>query len=152
MADARYKRDPDYGKPPNWKKLYGEHFPARTDAYSRHARLIAGEILRDPKSPVRRMLIDAGYEPDHWASAIEATVVNLWNARRLLEYRELPKRGKTELIEIIESLIAAIEWECPPIRDGVEVERRTLILERCAREARDKLSSRTPSPSKEPQP
>lgn len=98
MADAadkaKYARDPDYGKPPNWSKLYGEHFPDRTDAYSRHARLIARDILRDPKSPVRRMLIDAGYEPDHWASAIEATVINLWEARRHLEYVALPKRGR----------------------------------------------------------
>jgi hypothetical protein len=89
----RYARDPDYGKPPNWKKLYREHCPERTDPWSRHARMIAEDILRDPKSPVRRMLIDAGYEPDHWASAIEVTVQNLWEARRHLEYVPLPKRN-----------------------------------------------------------
>lgn len=89
----RYARDPNYGKPPNWAKLYREHCPERTDPYSRHARMIAEDILRNPRSPVRRMLIDAGYEPDHWASSIEATVQNLWEARVHLEYVELPKRN-----------------------------------------------------------
>ena len=92
MGHERYKRDPAYGDPPNWTKLYREHCPERTCPGSRHARLIAG-YLRDPKHPVRRMMIDAGYEPDHWASAIESTVESLWEARRHLTYEVLPKRG-----------------------------------------------------------
>lgn len=86
MADDRYKRDPDYGKPPQWGRLYNKHFPHSTDPWSRHAKIISFEILRDPKSPVRQLLIDNGYEPDHWASSIEVTVKNLWEARELLEY------------------------------------------------------------------
>ena len=89
----KYARDPDYGRPPQWRKLYAKHCPRNTDPWSRHARLIAEEILRDPRSPVRRLLIDAGYEPDHWASAIEVTVKNLWEAREHLEYVGLPKRN-----------------------------------------------------------
>jgi hypothetical protein len=89
---ARYARDPAYGKPPNWTRLYREHCPQRTCPASRHVRLIAG-YLRDPKNPVRRAMIDAGYEPDHWASSIECTVESLWEARRHLKYEELPKRG-----------------------------------------------------------
>lgn len=79
--DPRYKRDPDYGKPPAWSKLYDKHCPRDTDGCSRHAKMIAQVILRDPTSPVRRMLIDAGYEPDHWAQSIELTVKSLWEAR-----------------------------------------------------------------------
>jgi hypothetical protein len=36
-------------------------------------------------------------------------------------------------------LIVAIEWECPPIIDGVDVERRARILLRCAKEVRSAL-------------
>ncbi len=78
---GKYARDPDYGKPPRWGKVYGRHFPADTDGCSRHTKLIADQILRDPKSPVRRMLIDAGYEPDHWAQSLELTVTMLWELR-----------------------------------------------------------------------
>lgn len=77
---GKYQRDPEYGKPPNWTKLYREHFPHNTDACSRHVRLIA-EGLRDPKSPTRQLLIDAGYEPDHWAQSIEYTIISLWRNR-----------------------------------------------------------------------
>lgn len=80
-SEERYARDPSYGKPPSWARLYREFFPYFTDPWSRHARLIADEVLRSPKSKVRRLLIDNGYEPDHWASAIEATVKALWTTR-----------------------------------------------------------------------
>lgn len=85
-AKSKYARDPAYGNPPNWSKLYAEHCPERTCPSSRHAKIICEDILRSPSSPVRRMLIDAGYEPDHWASSIEVTVRMLWEARRFLEW------------------------------------------------------------------
>lgn len=90
---GKYARDPDYGKPPNWSKLYREHCPQRTDPWSRHAKIIASDILRNTRSPVRRLLIDAGYEPDHWAESIEVTVKNLWETRVHVEYHELPSVG-----------------------------------------------------------
>lgn len=81
----RYKRDPLYGKPPRWTNLYRKHCPHRTDACSRHVRVLADDVLRDPSSPVRRWLIDNGYEPDHWAESMEATVQMLWEYRELIE-------------------------------------------------------------------
>jgi len=77
----RYKRDPDYGRAMAWGPLYAKHFPHETDPCSRHVRIIAEDILRDVNSPVRRMLIDAGYEPDHWAQSMELTVRELWRER-----------------------------------------------------------------------
>jgi hypothetical protein len=83
-------RDPDYGKPPNWTKLYERHFPHRTDPTSRHARVIAG-ALRDTRSPLRKLLHEAGYEPDHMASALEGTVKMLWEAREKIERLTPPR-------------------------------------------------------------
>lgn len=80
MSD-KYARNPDYGKPPQWGRLYGKHFPRDTDGCSRHVKIIANDILRAPESPVRRLLIDAGYEPDHWAHSMEVTIKLLWEAR-----------------------------------------------------------------------
>lgn len=85
MPNSKYARDKVYGKPPKWGQLYGAFFPEHTDGCSRHAVMIADEILRAPKSPVRRWLIDNGYEPDHWASSIEATVEGLWRERAALK-------------------------------------------------------------------
>lgn len=62
----RYARDPSYPKPPNWAALYRKHCPHNTDGSSRHVKMLA-EDLRDPKSEIRRRLIDDGREPDHWA-------------------------------------------------------------------------------------
>lgn len=90
----RYARDPTYGKPPSWSRLYATHFPLDTDGASRHVKIIAQDILRDPKSPVRRMLIDAGYEPDHWAQSMEIAVQALWKARADLR-RESPNEEPT---------------------------------------------------------
>jgi len=81
---SRYSRDPIYGSPPRWDRLYAQYCPQHTDPWSRHCRIIAEEILRSPKSPVRQWLIDQGYEPDHWASSIEATVKTLWKTRKKL--------------------------------------------------------------------
>jgi hypothetical protein len=92
MQPQKYARDPDYGKPPRWGALYRKHCPRDTDPCSRHAKIIADDILRDPKSLVRRMLIDAGYEPDHWARAIERTVVNLWELRA--KHPSTPREGE----------------------------------------------------------
>lgn len=78
---SKYKRDNDYPKPPKWGKAYQEFFPNFTCPSSRHTKTIC-EALRDPKSPVRRLLIDAGYEPDHWAHSMETTVLCLWQSRK----------------------------------------------------------------------
>lgn len=82
---SKYARDPDYGKPPLWSRLYDKHFPDNTCPSSRHTKSVAQDILRDTRSPVRRMLIDAGYEPDHWARSLEQTVIMLWEARQEIE-------------------------------------------------------------------
>lgn len=82
---SKYARDPDYAKPPQWGRLYRKHWPHNTDPCSRHAKMVCA-MLRDPKHTVRRMLMDSGWEPDHWASSIEATIQNLWEAREHLEY------------------------------------------------------------------
>lgn len=88
MAKSKYSHDPDYAKPPRWADVYRKHCPERTCPMTRHAKLIADQILRDRNSPVRRWLIDNGYEPDHWATAIEGTVIGLWEARQHLEYKD----------------------------------------------------------------
>lgn len=77
----QYKRDPNYGRAMAWGPLYARHFPHDTDPTSRHVKVIAQDILRATDSPVRRMLIDAGYEPDHWAQSMELTVKDLWEER-----------------------------------------------------------------------
>ena len=77
---GKYRRDPDYDKPPRWDRIYARHCPQRTCPVSRHVKVIA-EGLRDVRSPIRRLLIDAGYEPDHWAASMEKTVKALWEAR-----------------------------------------------------------------------
>ena len=81
--DAKYRRDADYGKRPQWGRLYGRHFPKHTDGASRHTVMIADE-LADPKANLRRILIDAGYDPDHWVSSLDATVQALWETRARL--------------------------------------------------------------------
>lgn len=88
MAEKRkrYPRDPAYGKPPNWSKLYRDHFPDFTDPYSRHVAMIA-QAMRDPRSPLRAALVEAGYEPDHYALSMEVTVSGLWKARKRREPR-----------------------------------------------------------------
>jgi hypothetical protein len=78
----RYARDPVYAKPPQWGRLYGKFFPIHTDPTSRHCKVVA-EALRNPSSEVRRWLIDNGYEPDHWATALEGTVKMLWETRAM---------------------------------------------------------------------
>lgn len=77
---ARIPRDPDYALPPRWPALYRRHFPHNTDACSRHVAIVA-QSLRDTSSPLRRLLSEAGYEPDHMASSMEATVKMLWEIR-----------------------------------------------------------------------
>lgn len=39
------------------------------------------------------------------------------------------------LVDALDRLITAIRWECPAISDGIEIEQRLAILERCATEA-----------------
>lgn len=84
MEPKRVPRDPVYGKPPRWGRHYDRHCPHRTDATSRHVKVIA-ESLRDIRSPLRALLDEAGYEPDHMASSLEHTVVMLWQAREDIE-------------------------------------------------------------------
>jgi len=91
----KYKRDRAYPRPKGWGDFYGEFFPKKTCPASRHTYMIC-DWLRDPHSEIRRTLIDAGYEPDHWASSIEVTVECLWKARRHLEWQQgaKNKRGR----------------------------------------------------------
>lgn len=82
--DVTVPRDPHYGKPIRWDRLYNRHCPHRTDPVSRHVALIA-QSLRDVRSPMRRLLDGAGYEPDHMAESLEITVKCLWEAREDIE-------------------------------------------------------------------
>lgn len=79
----KFPRDPIYGRPPRWGRLYAKHFPHNTDGASRHVRLIADD-LRDVRSPLRALLAEAGYEPDHMARSMEVTVKALWETRDTL--------------------------------------------------------------------
>lgn len=90
-ADQRYAHDPDYPKPPRWSRVYDKHCPQHTDGASRHAKMLA-EWLRDPKSELRRFLVDGGWEPDHWASNLETTVKALWEARAEIDRLKGPER------------------------------------------------------------
>lgn len=80
----RYPRDPAYGNPPRWSRLYDRYFPNHTDGASRHTKCIA-EMMRNPLSPFRALIVEAGYEPDHMASSMEVTVQMLWKARAEIE-------------------------------------------------------------------
>jgi hypothetical protein len=78
-----------YGKKPRWGALYRKHFPDHTDGASRHVKCIS-EQLRDKKDPLRKLLMDAGYEPDHMARSMETTVIALWTLRD--EHQPQPER------------------------------------------------------------
>lgn len=78
---SRYSRDPFLPRPPRWGRIYDHHFPNDTDSASRHVKVIA-QRLRDTRDPLRRLLIDAGYQPDHMAASMETTVKALWALRR----------------------------------------------------------------------
>lgn len=86
MTKKRIPRDPEYGKPPRWGRLYAKYFPMHTDPFSRHVGMIS-ERLRDTSSDLRRVLYDAGYEPDHMARSMEITVEMLWKTRHASERR-----------------------------------------------------------------
>jgi hypothetical protein len=77
---SRYARDPQYGKPPRWDRVYAKYCPEHTDGQSRHVKTLA-VYLRDTGNPIRRLLADAGMEPDHIARSMENTVLALWQAR-----------------------------------------------------------------------
>ena len=77
-------RDPLFPKRIRWGRLYDRHFPDRTDPTSRHVKVIS-EDLRDLHSPLRKVVAEAGYEPDHMANSMELTVKMLWEAREKLE-------------------------------------------------------------------
>ncbi len=76
---VKVPRDPAYGKPPRWGRLYDKHFPHNTDGASRHVKCFA-EQLRDVRGPVRALIAEH-QEPDHIASSMEVTVRMLWEAR-----------------------------------------------------------------------
>ena len=63
---------------------------AKTCPISRHAAMIANALRHKGKGGYGRVLRDAGYDVEHMAGSIEATVVALWEARRFLEWQELP--------------------------------------------------------------
>ena len=76
----KYARDKSYPPPLKWGSLYGKYFPVHTDSRSRHVKVIS-QSLRDLRSPLRKHLVDLGYEPDHLASSMEETVKMLWDLR-----------------------------------------------------------------------
>jgi len=84
------QRDDAYPKPLRWARLYKRHFPHRTDPMSRHVKVIS-ESMRRLRSPLRAAL--DGYEPDHMAASLEATVKMLWDAREEIE-RLKAKQGR----------------------------------------------------------
>jgi hypothetical protein len=86
----KYRRDRSYPRPEGWNDMDAW---AKTCPASRHTSMIA-DSLRDYRSPMRRTLIDAGFEPDHLASSIEWTVKSLWEARKHLEWQRGPDDAK----------------------------------------------------------
>ena len=66
---------------PNWSRVYGRYFPDFTCPASRHVKTIS-EGMRG-KGQMRDAL--AGFEPTNMAEALEVTVINLWEARKLLD-------------------------------------------------------------------
>jgi hypothetical protein len=88
-VNKRYARNVrDYPRPVNWRRLPDGGYP-KTCPASRHAAMVC-DSFRDARSPVRKLLIDAGYDPDHWAGSIESAVQSLWEARRFLKWEALP--------------------------------------------------------------
>lgn len=74
----------EYPRMKGWAKRDGA-FPERTCPASRHTAMIA-DSLRDKQSPLRKLLLDAGYEPDHMAQSIESTCMSVWQHRRYLQW------------------------------------------------------------------
>ena len=67
-------------------------------------------------------------KPDQWLLDAKAEILRL----------RQPTQGKA-LAEALEKLVTAVEFEVPPIRNGIGVSRRLDILESCAEEARAAL-------------
>jgi hypothetical protein len=76
-----------YPRPKGWNKAREW---AKTCPVSRHAAMIADGLRDRRKGGYGKVLHDAGYDPDHMASSIEATVMSLWEARRYLMWENLP--------------------------------------------------------------
>lgn len=91
-----HKRAEDFGRPVRWDRQYARFFPMFTDGCSRHVKVIAHDCLRSIRSPVRTLLADADYDPDHWAQSMEITVLALWRARR--EIRRLREKYEPDAL------------------------------------------------------
>jgi hypothetical protein len=63
---------------------------AKTCPMSRHAAMIANDLRSKAKGGYGKLLRDAGYEVDHMAATLEATVVSLWQAREFMEWEPSP--------------------------------------------------------------
>ncbi len=70
-----------YGMPPRWGREYDKYCPDHTDGASRHVKMISESFRR---GPIEKLLREAGFEPDHWASSMEVTVLALWRTRKEL--------------------------------------------------------------------
>lgn len=83
--------------------MYDRHFPADTCGMSRQAMLVSNEMRksvsrpRETIKPLRDVLLDGGYDADHYAAMLETTVMSLWRARekiRKLEAEIRKMKGK----------------------------------------------------------
>lgn len=70
------------------------------------------------------------------SASTRADAIAAWNHRPL----------EAELVEALQALITAIEFEVPPIMDGEKIERRCRILSECASEAKKDGSPRNRRP------
>ncbi len=86
---GRVEKHGGYSRPKHWNNPDKAFSPWKTCPISRHTAMIA-DGLRHRKSPLRITLVEAGFDPDHMASSIEACVMSLWHARQWMEWQELP--------------------------------------------------------------
>ena len=77
---------------PNWSRLYAKFFPDFTCPASRHVKVIS----EGKRKGQMRDALD-GWDTEHMAEALEVTVQDLWEARKLLTeagYERVEVQGK----------------------------------------------------------
>lgn len=109
--------------------------------------MMAKRILRD------RSQRDA---PTHAGQALPALMASMVpteckpvREQGLIEYLEgieARKKWREDVLDALDAITTAVEWEVPPIRDGVDVERRCAILAEHAAGVRRLLAQRDGNP------